>query len=163
MDASSLRFPTPPPISPSAQPALGVGLALNMLLFAGIHLGMSFGISTKATDQLTLDLMQAAPVIYLVLLLPICAAYGLAAAAWTGWSWWRVPFATLAGATLGLGVNAWAMATWIARKGWVVNPLLSSADPRVQHLLGLAFLSLLVLALVAASMWPRWFRQVPGS
>lgn len=151
-------LPPPPPLSPSARPALGVALAMNVLLAAGLHLGMSFATSAQVADDLTILVMRAAPVIYLALLLPIVAIYGMAAAAWTGWSWWRVPFATLAGAALSLGLNAWGMAHWIDRQGWTVNPLLSVADGRLSHLLGLAAFSGLVLVAVALSMWGRWVR-----
>ena len=138
---------------------LGVALACNTLLAAGVHLGMSFAGGVPAQDDLTPLLIGAAPVVYLVLLLPIAATYGMAAAAWTGWSWWRVPVATLAGATAALGLNAWAMARWIAYRGWKVDPLLSIQDPRVDRLLGLGLLSAFVLGLVALSLWPRWSRD----
>lgn len=161
MSAMDLRYPSPPPVSPWAQSAFGVALALNVLLAAGVHLGLSFATSSGVTDDLTIDVMRAAPVVYLALLLPIVALYGLAAAAWTGWSWWRVPWATLAGATLALGINAQAMAHWIARKGWPVNEMLSVQDPRLDYLLGLAGISMLILVLIGASLWPRWFRDDP--
>lgn len=150
------RFPAPPPISPSARPALGVALCLNVLLAAGIHLGVSFAVSTKVDDDLSQTLMQAAPIIYLVLLLPVLGIYGIAAAAWTGWSWWRVPLATLAGAALALGVNAWAMAQWIARQGWPVGEILSKSDPRVWSLVLLSGASLAALLLIALTMFKRW-------
>ena len=146
------RFPTPPPASPSTRPALGVALALNMLLAAGVHLGMAFGVSVQAHDELSLGVMRASPLIYMVLLLPIAATYGMAAAAWTVWSWWRVPAATLAGATLALGLNGWAMAHWIARQGWTVNPILAANDPRINHLMGLAGFSALVGPFMAGAM-----------
>jgi hypothetical protein len=150
------RFPAPPPVSPSARPALGVALAMNMLLAAGLHLGMSFAVSTKVSEELTVAAMQAAPVIYLALLLPIVATYGIAAAAWTGWSWWRVPLATLCGSILALGVNAWLMSEWIARQGWQVNPLLSTSDPRINHLLILSVLSAIMLIGIGLTMFKRW-------
>lgn len=156
------NFPTPPPPSPSTRSTLGAALALNTLMAAGVHLGMSFAAGfPSAEDDLTPLLTGAAPAIYLALLLPIVALYGIAAAAWTGWSWWRVPIATLAGATAALGLNAWAMAHWIGMQGWKVNPLLSAQDGRVDRLLGLALLSVFVLGLVAASLWPRWTRPAP--
>lgn len=151
------RFPAPPPVSPSARPALGVALALNVLLAAGVHLGMAFATSTQVQEELALSIMQAAPVIYLVLLLPIIAIYGISAAAWTGWSWWRVPVATLSAAAVALGVNAWAMSQWIAHQGWKVNALLSASDGRVGYLLLLAVGCSLLLAAIAASMFKRWF------
>lgn len=44
-----------------------------------------------------------------------------------------------------LGINAWAMARWIAGHGWPVNPTLSFSDGRIDHLLGLAAFSVVVL------------------
>lgn len=138
---------------------LGMALALNTLLAAGVHLGMAFAAGFPAADDdLTVLLTRAAPAIYLALFLPIAATYGLAAAMWTGWSWWRVPVATLAGATAALGFNAWMMSRWIGVQGWKVNPLLSMQDPRVDRLLGLALLSAFVLGLIAVTLWPRWTR-----
>lgn len=152
-------FQSPPQRSPSATPALGLALCLNVLLFAGVHLGMAFGASATPIDAVATDLMRAAPVIYLVLLLPIIAIYGIAAAAWTGWSWWRVPMATLSAAALALGLNAWAMARWIASQGWPVSPPLSISDPRIDHLLLLALVSAATLGLVALSLYRRWLRE----
>lgn len=157
----TFRYPSPPTTSPSAQPALGVAMALNVLLAAGVHLGMQFAAGLGPLDELTLSTLHSAPVIYLILLLPIVGLYGMAAAAWTGWSWWRVPLATLSGSTLALALNAWAMAHWIARQGWKVNPLLSVDDARLDYLLGLAGISMLILVLIGASLWPRWFRDDP--
>lgn len=154
-----LRYPTPPPASPSTSPALGVALATNVLLAAGAHMGLSFAHGFDVKDDLTASLLGTAPVVYLVMLLPTIALYGIAAAAWTGWSWWRVPVATLAGSVLALGFNAWSMAHWISHKGWQVGPTLSVADGRVDHLAGLAFLAFGALLLVAFSLWPRWFRE----
>ena len=149
------RLLTPPPTSPSAVPCLGLALALNVLLAAGLHLGMTFGAGVEK-DVFFVDLMKHAPIIYLVMLLPTVAMYGLAAAAWTGWSWWRVPIATLAGAALSLGVNAWAMSKWMAFQRWDVNPLLSAGDPRITSLMVLAGLSFIALGVIGFSMWGRW-------
>ena len=150
------RFPAPPPVSPSARPALGVALSMNVLLAAAIHLGMSFATSAKVSEELTLSAMQAAPIIYLALLLPIVAIYGISAAAWTGWSWWRVPLATLCGAAAALGFNAWLMSQWIDLQGWKVAPLLSASDGRVGYLLLLAVGSSVLLAVIGLSMFKRW-------
>lgn len=161
---ASFTYPTPPPISPSAQPLLGMALALNVLLAAGVHLGLAFGHGgATPTDELFVELMKAAPVVYLALLLPVVAMYGLAAAAWTGWSWWRVPFATIAGATLGLAANAWGMAWWLQKQGWPMNPSMAAGDARIQHLLFLGSAALLVMVAVAASLWPRWSRSTTPS
>ena len=122
-------------------------------------MGMSFAVSTKVTESLTVEAMRSAPVIYLTLLLPIVATYGIAAAAWTGWSWWRVPIATLSGAALALGFNAWAMSQWIARQGWEVDALLSATDARVGYLLVLAVVSAAMLIATGLTMFKRWETQ----
>lgn len=152
------RMPPPPPVSPTARPALGVALAFNVLIAAGVHMGMSFAVSIQASEELWATLMQAAPIVYLTLMLPVVGAYGIAAAAWTGWSWWRVPFATLAGATMALGLNAWLMAQWMAHQGWKVGPLMSVSDGRVWNMLILAGASCLVLLLMTLTMFKRWER-----
>lgn len=155
---ATFTYPTPPPASPSTQAALGVALALNVLLAAGTHMVLAFGHGTAGQEDIAQDILRAAPVIYLAFMLPVVGLYGMAAAAWTGWSWWRVPAATLAGATLALAANAWGMAWWIERQGWPVNPLLSASDGRIQHLLFLGCVSLLVMVGLAATLWPRWIR-----
>lgn len=152
------RVPPPPPVSPSARPALGVALALNVLIAAGVHMGMSFAVSLELSEELWITLMQSSPIVYLTLLLPVIGAYGIAAAAWTGWSWWRVPFATLSGACMALGLNAWLMAQWMAHQGWKVGALLSVADGRVWKLLILAGVSCMVLLLITLTMFKRWER-----
>ena len=136
-------------------------MAFNVLLAAGLHLGMTFGAGIEK-DIFFTDLMKHAPVIYLVMLLPEVAMYGVAAAAWTGWSWWRVPVATLAGGTLSLGVNAWLMSRWMAFQRWDVHPLLAAGDPRLTTLMGLAGLSFIVLVLIGFTMWGRWQKVEPA-
>ena len=146
-------FPSPPPVSPSAVPALGVGLMFNTLMLAGIGLAWFHGWPAK--DDLVKTLLTNVPCVYAALSLALAVVYGIAGAAWTGWSWWRVPVATLAAATLGWTVNVVGVAWWAHQAGWPVAERFSWQDPEVSCLMGLGAVSLAVLGLLLTTLWRR--------
>lgn len=148
-------FPSPPAVSPTAVPALGVGLCFNTLLAAGAVMSHSwFGASDEPFVR---DLITQLVSVYAALCLALAVVYGVAAAAWAGWSWWRVPAATLAGATLGWGVNVLGMAWWAARKGWETSPTLAWGSSTQQSVMGMVVMAVLVLIALWATLLSRHF------
>lgn len=148
-------FPTPPPVSPSASPALGVGLCFNTLLAAGAALAHDWFAPNQ--EPFVQDLVAMLVPAYAALCLSVAVLYGIAGAAWTGWSWWRVPVATLAAASVGWGVNVLGMAWWASRQGWKTSPALTWGSDVQQSLVAVVIVGVLVLVAVWSTLLSRRF------
>lgn len=148
-------FPTPPPVSPSASPALGVGLCFNTLLAAAAILAHDW--FAPNPEPFVQDLVAMLVPAYAALCLSVAVLYGIAGAAWTGWSWWRVPIATLAAASVGWVVNVLGMSWWASRQGWNTSPAMTWGSEIQKSLVLAVVVGVLVLVAIWSTLLSRRF------
>lgn len=146
-------FPTPPLVSPTATPALGVGLSVNTMLLILFYVLMDrFATHPEPFVQ---EIRQYGLALYAALCVAVAFLYGLAAAAWTGWSWWRVPWATLAGCGLGWCANVLIASYWAHLQRWEVASTLAWSGPHTRTLWLCAIAALLLLLSIWATIFNR--------
>lgn len=146
-------FENPPPISPSATPALGVGLFSNTVLLLMVYALMN---NMDQAENELLSLIRTHVLFwYSALAMGPALLYGLSAAAWTGWSWWRVPLATVAGCVLGWCGNVLLISFWAAASSWPVESSLAWSGPHTNSLFMNSIASLLGLLLLWATLFAR--------
>jgi hypothetical protein len=127
---------------------------LNTLLLVGAVLGVAHGRGNP--DPMVQGLVEIALPIYTALCLALAFLYGVAAAAWTGWSWWRVPPATLAGAALGWNLNALLVGAIAKTYAWPMAEKLPWKAPDSTDLVLTSIGCMIVLVALAATLWKRY-------
>lgn len=147
-------FPNVPSTSPSAVPALGFGLCINTLMLLAVYVLMSrFSGSQDELIQIAQKHMMFG---YAAFALVPAVSYGFAAAAWTGWSWWRVPPATAAGCVLGWCTNVLLVSFWAHMASWPTQSSFAWGGPHTRSIISFFVLCLLVIVAIGATLLTRY-------
>lgn len=146
-------FENPPSISPSATPALGVGLCFNTMLLLLVYVLVE-KLATHPSEVVQ-EARQSLVFLYSTMVLAPCFMYGLAAAAWTGWSWWRLPFATIFACILGWSFNMLVISLWSEFSSWPLQESFQWGEPSRRLLILLSIGSFLGVLAVWSTLFAR--------
>lgn len=152
-------FENPPTSSPSVTPALGVGLCLNTMLILMVYVLMER--MSGHTSPVVQETRQSVVFLYSSLVVSSCFMYGLAAAAWTGWSWWRLPFATTFACIFGWSFNMLVISLWSEFSSWPLQESFQWGEPSRHSLILFSIGSFLGVLAVWATLFAR--RASPSS